>query len=32
MIRAMKPRWPVSAMTIDEVGAKLKCDRCDKGA
>ncbi len=28
MIREQHPRWLVSAMTLDEVGAKLKCDRC----
>jgi hypothetical protein len=28
MIRESHPRWPVSSMTVDEIGAKLRCDKC----
>jgi hypothetical protein len=30
MIREAHPHWLLSAMTLDEVGAKLRCDRCGK--
>jgi hypothetical protein len=30
MIRQKRPDLTLSAMTLDEVGAKLKCDRCGK--
>lgn len=30
MIRKAHPQWPLSAMTLDEVGAKLRCRQCGK--
>jgi hypothetical protein len=27
-IRAMRPRWLVSAMTVDDLQAKMPCKRC----
>jgi hypothetical protein len=30
MIREAHPHWLLSAMTLDEVGAELRCDRCGK--
>ena len=30
MIRARHPDWLVSAMTLDEIGSKLRCDKCGK--
>jgi hypothetical protein len=28
LIRAGHPHWPLSTMTLDQVGQKLRCDRC----